>query len=214
MVSAGLEMIPEKSQQHLIGTNSTTIKTTTSANPLTKAARQNASTSSTNPIVIQLDGKDPPYVIEGRQLVQFQSPVQIIDARPNAVPSSVLLNDHGVPVTSAGQTSIEQLPIDKEKVFEPTPTAQPHLIPATLNLAPSGSVSAAHLSNETLISTNVIAPKEQTGIVNTTTTNLTWNGNVQTKPQLTQLPTLSKFPKISTNFDKSHAFQKQKHATI
>lgn len=56
--STHLENIPEQENQHFIDPISTTIETTLPSTPSTKAARQNVSTKSTTPIVIQLDGKD------------------------------------------------------------------------------------------------------------------------------------------------------------
>ncbi|XP_070055076.1 endochitinase 2-like [Nicotiana tomentosiformis] len=136
------------------------------------------------PVETQLDKRNYPYIAEGRPQVQFQTSVDIIDARPLAKNLSVSLTAHGIPCVSL----VETISINKEKELVTTPTTQMQPITTTTNLASSGNISTAHVSN-------------------TTTTDLPRNVNVQTNPQLNQIPMQANFPKISTNFDKAPTFQ-------
>lgn len=116
-----------------------------------------------------MDGKAPIQVAESPRNVQFTSHVRNNGARPTAVISSGLLHDQSVPALSTRQGSIKQVPIVKEKAFESKSSGQLHLIPSSIGLAHSGTISV------TLLST-----KNQS---------LTRNIGAQSQPQLPQIPT-------------------------
>lgn len=161
---------------------STITKTPLSTNPTTQAVRQNASPSSTNAIVIQFGGKVPIQVAESVWHVQFQSQGQNNAARPNDALYALLLPDQSVATLSTRQRSIEKVFVVKDKASEPNSSDQLHPIPSSIELAHSGTDSAAPLSTKKQALTREIGDQSQ--------------------PQLPQIPTPSNFPKISNNFDK------------
>lgn len=171
-----LENISEQANQHFMEPNSTTI-----AQPLA-ANRHNATTISATVIVVQLDRNHSSMV--GLRPLNVQSPSQIENncVHPYVLPSVVTLDKRSYSAPTNGQTSIEKGPVDKEKAVVSNATDKLLPTPSSIDIIPSGNVSAALLNNKLPALTKDLATQPQS--------------------QLAHIPPPSNFSEISSNFDK------------